>query len=57
MAKIIVLFEVTIKPDKMTDYLKRAQQLKPFLQDFDGFISSERFTSTADENKLLSMSL
>lgn len=57
MAKIIVLFEVTIKPDKMADYLNRAKQLKPFLQDFDGFISSERFTSMADENKLLSMSI
>ena len=57
MKQVIVLFEVTIKPGKMEDYLQKASQLKSFLSQTPGFIRSERFSSLATEGKLLSMSI
>lgn len=57
MENIIVLFEVTIKNGKMEDYLSKAGELKNYLQNADGFIRSERFSSLSTEGKLLSMSV
>lgn len=54
---VIVLFEVTVKEDKMADYLGRAAALKGLLAQSEGFISAERFSSLATEGKLLSMSV
>lgn len=57
MENVIVLFEVTVKNGKMEDYLARAGQLKTFLQDAQGFIRAERFSSLVTEGKLLSLSV
>lgn len=54
---IIVLFEVTLKTDKIADYLGRAAALKELLAQTPGFVSAERFSSLATEGKLLSMSI
>lgn len=54
---VIVLFEVTVRDGKMDDYLARASKLKEHLKDMKGFISAERFSSLANEGKLLSMSV
>ena len=56
MENIIVLFEVTLKPGKMEDYLKTAATLKEDLSKAEGFIRAERFSSLAVENKILSKS-
>ena len=57
MANVIVLFEVTIKANKMDEYLKIAETLKNSLANAEGFIRSERFSSLAAQGKLLSMSI
>lgn len=57
MSKVIVLFEVTIKNGKKSDYLQFAKKLKTILAKADGFISAERFSSLSNPNKLLSMSI
>lgn len=57
MTNVIVLFEVTIKDGKMEDYLAQAGALKAHLEQAEGFIRSERFSSLATEGKLLSMSV
>lgn len=57
MNEVIVLFEVTLKPGKSEDYLAQAASLKAALSETPGFIRSERFSSLATENKLLSMSV
>lgn len=56
MPNVIVLFEVTLKTDRMEDYLQTAATLKEELARTDGFIGSERFASLANGNKLLSKS-
>lgn len=57
MSNVIVLFEVTVKDGKMEDYLAQAGILKTYLEQADGFIRSERFSSLATTGKLLSMSV
>lgn len=57
MKNVIVLFEVTIKEGKMDDYLQMAASLKDELSKADGFLRSERFSSLAEDGKLLSMSV
>ncbi|MBC8535923.1 antibiotic biosynthesis monooxygenase [Clostridiales bacterium BX7] len=54
---VIVLFEVTVKDGKMEDYLEMAAGLKDALSHAKGFIRSERFSSLAAEDKLLSISV
>lgn len=54
---IAVIFEVCIKPGADKTYLDFATNLRPLLQDVDGFISVERFQSMVNPNKLLSLSL
>ena len=53
---IAVIFEVDIKDDKYQEYLDIAADLKPLLQEIDGFISIERFSSLVTEGKILSLS-
>lgn len=40
---IAVIFEVEIAPGRKADYLDIAAELKPLLEQVDGFISVERF--------------
>ncbi len=51
-----VIFEVEPKPERRQDYLEIAAQLRPELEQIDGFISVERFQSLTQEGKILSLS-
>jgi len=53
---IAVIFEVFPAEGKVQEYLDIAAELTPLLQNIDGFISIERFSSLADERKVLSLS-
>ena len=54
---IFVLFEVTVKSGFMDHYLGLAAGLKEELSKAKGLIRSERFSSLAEEGKLLSLSV
>lgn len=51
---IAVIFEV--EPNDAQAYFDLAAQLRPLLDDIDGFISIERFQSLGDVNRVLSLS-
>ena len=53
---IAVIFEVQIAEGKQAEYLAIAAELKPLLEQIDGFISVERFQSLTQPGKLLSLS-
>ena len=53
---IAVIFEVVPAPGKRDLYLNVAAQLKPQLEQIDGFISDERFQSITNPDKMLSLS-
>ncbi|WP_377159779.1 antibiotic biosynthesis monooxygenase family protein [Roseateles sp. UC29_93] len=53
---IAVIFEVIPSADGRDRYLELAAELKPLLQEVDGFLSIERFQSLTDPGKLLSLS-
>lgn len=53
---IAVIFEVKPKAAHKKAYLNIAAELKPILENIEGFISVERFQSLADSKKLLSLS-
>lgn len=53
---IAVIFEVEIAKGRQDDYLEIAADLKPVLEQVDGFISVERFQSLSIPGKLLSLS-
>ena len=53
---IAVIFEVEPREGKLEPYLEMAGDLKPMLEDVDGFISVERFQSLTTEGKYLSLS-
>lgn len=53
---IAVIFEVTLNPNRMQDYLDVAASLRSDLERVDGFISVERFQSLSNPDKLLSLS-
>lgn len=53
---IAVIFEVTPLEGKAHEYFDIAAELKPCLQEIDGFISIERFESLATKGKFLSLS-
>ncbi|WP_070971909.1 antibiotic biosynthesis monooxygenase family protein [Vibrio sonorensis] len=53
---IAVLFEAMAVADKKDRYFQLAEQLKPLLITVDGFVSIERFQSTTDPNKFISLS-
>jgi len=51
---IAVIFE--LEPAESDAYFRTAAELRPLLDDIDGFISIERFQSLNDENRILSLS-
>ena len=53
---LAVIFEVIPAPGRKQQYLELAAQLRPELEEIDGFISVERFASLTNESKLLSLS-
>ncbi len=53
---IAVIFEVTMKEGAAGDYFDLAASLKPELAGIDGFISVERFQSTTNPEKYVSLS-
>lgn len=53
---IAVIFEVFLAEDKVEEYLALAGELREQLQEVDGFISIERFSSLVEEGKILSLS-
>lgn len=53
---IAVIFEVTPAADQRERYLDIAAELRPLLDDIDGFISIERFQSLVHEDRILSLS-
>lgn len=53
---IAIIFEVWPDDDHRDAYLDIAAELRPILEDVEGFISVERFQSITDPGKLLSIS-
>lgn len=53
---IAVIFEVKLTPGAQHTYLDLAAELRPLLEEVDGFISIERFASLTDPDKVLSLS-
>lgn len=53
---IAVMFEVHPAPGQINRYLDHAAQLRPLLDEMEGFISVERFRSRTNPTKLLSLS-
>lgn len=53
---IAVIFEVMPDPDRKTEYLDIAAEMRPLVDQIDGFISVERFQSLTNPDKLLSLS-
>ncbi len=53
---IAVIFEVFPAEGKVQEYLDIAAELRPQLENIDGFISIERFSSLTEEGKVLSLS-
>ncbi len=53
---IAVIFEVYPAEGCMQEYLDIATELRPLLEQIDGFISIERFSSLVEEGKILSLS-
>ena len=51
-----VIFEVEPKPERRGEYLGLAASLKPALVKIEGFVDVERFTSTSDNGRVLSLS-
>ncbi|MEX2519026.1 MAG: antibiotic biosynthesis monooxygenase [Paracoccaceae bacterium] len=53
---IAVIFEVTPKAGMKDAYLAMAAEMRPLVDEIDGFISVERFESLTTPGKLLSVS-
>lgn len=53
---IAVIFEVEPKEGRMSHYLDIAKEMRPLLDEVDGFISVERFESLTQTGKILSLS-
>lgn len=53
---IAVIFEANLHLDKQARYLDIASELKPLLEQIDGFIAIERFQSLSESGKILSLS-
>ncbi|GAA6174128.1 antibiotic biosynthesis monooxygenase family protein [Sulfitobacter pacificus] len=53
---IAVIFEVMPDPEHKTDYLDIAAEMRPLVEEVEGFISVERFQSLTNPDKLLSLS-
>ncbi|MEM9012405.1 MAG: antibiotic biosynthesis monooxygenase [Pseudomonadota bacterium] len=53
---IAVIFEVRPADGRKQDYLDIAAEMRPMLDEVEGFISVERFQSLTDPGKILSLS-
>ncbi len=53
---IAVIFEVEPRTGKMSHYLDIAAEMRPLVEQIEGFISIERFQSLTNPDKLLSLS-
>lgn len=53
---IAVIFEVFPAENQRQTYLNIAAELRPLLDEIDGFISIERFESLSTPGKILSLS-
>lgn len=53
---IAIIFEVEPAPGKQASYLDLAAQMRPLVEEVEGFISVERFESLTTPGKLLSLS-
>lgn len=53
---IAVIFEVAPAEGRKSDYLDIAAEVRPTLDQVEGFISVERFQSLTDPRKILSLS-
>jgi len=53
---IAVIFEVWPHAHHRNDYFDLAKELRPLLEQIDGFISVERFESLTEKGKILSLS-
>lgn len=53
---IAVIFEVDMPAEAKAEYLDWAAELRPLLDDIDGFLSIERFQSLTTSGRLLSLS-
>lgn len=53
---IAVIFEAEPHAAHRDDYFRIAAELRPLLEEIDGFISIERFQSLSDEGRILSLS-
>ena len=53
---IAVIFEVEPAEGRKDEYLDIAAEMRPMLDDVEGFISVERFQSLTDPRKILSLS-
>lgn len=53
---IAVIFEVWPADGRAPEYLDIAAELRPLLDEIDGFISIERFESLSEQGKILSLS-
>ena len=54
---IAVIFEVTPKDGARAEYLDLAAEMRPLVEQIDGFVSVERFESLTTPGKLLSVSV
>ena len=53
---IVVISEVWPNPARTEEYFRLSEQLRPQLEAIDGFISAERFESTREPGKYVSVS-
>lgn len=53
---LAVIFEVEPQEGRRNDYFDIAAELRPLLEEIDGFISIERFESVVTPGKILSLS-
>lgn len=54
---IAVIFEVEPAEGRTQEYLDMAAEMRPLLDQVDGFVSVERFRSLTDPKKILSLSV
>jgi heme-degrading monooxygenase HmoA len=54
---IAIIFEVEPAEGRKAEYLDVAAEMRPLVEQVDGFISVERFQSLTNPDKLLSLSL
>jgi heme-degrading monooxygenase HmoA len=53
---IAAIAEIFLKDDQLKAYEDFATMLKPLVDKIEGFVSNERFQSTSNPNKILSLS-